>query len=174
MDYLLTYFLPPFDRLRPKASFTSLELIWTDLIRTSRNSYTKALKYVKMRTISVHVTTYFALIGCWYCNKLGRLVLLNTCLSMVLFTLQFANSSSCDVNVPIVCTISELKFSIVYVKLNGSSTVFTLYNRGLQLAVWTVQSYEHSRFYNRLGKLYKWAQPSISAWAVQPGRLWRH
>ena len=54
---------------------------------------------------------------------------------MVLFTLQFANSSSCDVNVPIVCTISELKFSIVYVKLNGSSTVFTLYNRGLQLAV---------------------------------------
>jgi len=33
--------------------------------------------------------------------------------------------------------------------------------------------YEHSRLYNRLGELCKWAQPS-GAWAVQPGRLWRH
>ena len=33
--------------------------------------------------------------------------------------------------------------------------------------------YEHSLLYNRLGELCKWAQPS-GAWAVQPGRLWRH
>ena len=38
-----------------------------------------------------------------------------------------------------------------------SDTVFTLY----------------SRLYNRLCELCKWAQPS-GAWAVQPGRLWRH
>ena len=32
--------------------------------------------------------------------------------------------------------------------------------------------YEHTRLYNLLGELCKWAQPS-GAWAVQPGRLYK-
>jgi len=49
-----------------------------------------------------------------------------------------------------------------------ADTVFTLYSR-----LYTNRLYEHSRLYNRLGELCKWAQPS-GAWAVQPGRLRRH
>jgi len=48
-----------------------------------------------------------------------------------------------------------------------SDTAFTHCSRSYN------RLYEHSRLYNRLGELCKWAQPS-GAWAVQPGRLWRH
>jgi len=47
---------------------------------------------------------------------------------------------------------------------NAVSTLYSrLYNR----------LYEHGHVYSRLGELCKWVQPS-GAWAVQPGRLWRH
>jgi len=49
------------------------------------------------------------------------------------------------------------KYSLYDVVCDASCTLFALY----------------SRLYNRLCELCKWAQPN-GAWAVQPGRLWRH